>query len=86
MTAPGLLVLLMDAVTMMATVLSTAEEGGFLLVKDTVTLVAAVLSTAEEELVQLCFLSRASCSLPRVRLFPGHAGGDCHGHGGEAGG
>ena len=50
----------MDAVTLVATVLSTAEEGGFLLVKDTVTLVAAVLSTAEEELVQLCFLSRAS--------------------------
>ena len=43
---------------MVASVLSTAEEEGFLLVEDTVALVAAVLSTEEEELVQLCFLSR----------------------------
>ena len=49
---------------------------------DAVTSVATFLDMAKEELVYLCLLSGAN----GVRLFPGLAGGDCLGHGGEAGG
>ena len=52
---------------------------------DSVTTVATVLIRAGGGGTAV-FLVYGLVDLPCVRLFPGHAGGDCPGHGGEAGG